>query len=90
MKNGLYIQSILGVAIVTVIVHWMARPVKGVGIVVPTFIPPVVAAGVGLSLSQEFAPALAYIVGTMGTLMSADLLNLGEIQGPGAPVASIV
>ncbi len=33
--------------------------------------------------------ALAYIAGTMGSLIGADLLNLDKIQGLGAPVASI-
>ena len=89
VKNGLYVQGLVGVAIVTIIVHWMARPVKGVGIAVPIFIPPLVAAGVGILLSQESAPALAYIAGTMGTLIGADLLNFGKIRGLGAPIASI-
>jgi len=89
VKNGLYVQGLVGVTIVTIIVHWMARSVKGVGIAVPIFIPPVAAAGVGILLSQESAPALAYIAGTMGTLIGADLLNFGKIQGLGAPVASI-
>jgi len=32
---------------------------------------------------------LAYVTGSRGTLIGADLLNLGKIQGLGAPVASI-
>jgi len=40
-------------------------------------------------LSTKYAPALAYIAGTLGTLIGADLLNLGKIQGLGAPIASI-
>jgi uncharacterized membrane protein len=32
---------------------------------------------------------LAYISGSLGTLIGADLLNLNNIQGLGAPVASI-
>jgi uncharacterized membrane protein len=32
---------------------------------------------------------LAYIGGSIGTLVGADLLNLGKLQGLGAPVASI-
>jgi uncharacterized membrane protein len=40
-------------------------------------------------LSTKYAPALAYISGTFGTLIGADLLNLGKIQGLGAPIASI-
>ena len=89
LKNGIYVQSVVGVIIVTSIVHWLARPVSGVGIAVPTFIPPLVAAGAGLLLSRTCAPCVAYVAGSLGTLIGADLLNLGQIQGLGAPVASI-
>jgi uncharacterized membrane protein len=89
VKNRLYRQSLLGVAVVAVIVHLLAQLVPGVGIVIPTLIPPVLAAITGLTLSWRFAPAMAYIVGTLGALIGADLSNLGKIQGLGAPVASI-
>ncbi len=88
-KNRLYRQALLGVVIVTTCVHLMAEPVRGVGIAVPTYIPPLIAAAVGLLLSRRHAPPLAYISGSMGTLIGADLLNLGKVQGLGAPVASI-
>jgi uncharacterized membrane protein len=32
---------------------------------------------------------LAYVGGTLGTLVGADILNLGKISDLGAPVASI-
>jgi len=89
VKNRLYGRGLIGVAIVTVIVHMTAYPVKGVGIAVPIFIPPLAAAGVGLLLSWKLAPPLAYIAGSLGTLIGADLLNLGEIKRLGAPIASI-
>ena len=89
VKNGLYVQSVVGVLIITVIMHWLAQPVAGVGIAVPTLIPPLVAAGVGLLLSRSCAPCVAYVAGSLGTLIGADLLNLDKIQGLGAPVASI-
>lgn len=89
VKNRLYGRGLLGIAIVTIIVHLMAYPVKGVGIAEPTFIPPLIAAGVGLLLSRQFAAPLAYVSGSLGTLIGADLLNLGKIQGLGAPIASI-
>ena len=89
VKNRLYGRGLIGIAIVTVIVHMTAYPVKGVGIAVPIFIPPLAAAGVGLLLSWKLAPPLAYIAGSLGTLIGADLLNLGEIQRLGAPIASI-
>jgi uncharacterized membrane protein len=89
IKNGLYVAGLVGTAIVAGIVHLLAQPVPGVGISVPFFIPPLLAAGTAMLLSWNRAPALAYIVGSLGTLIGADLLNLGKIQGLGAPVASI-
>jgi uncharacterized membrane protein len=88
-KNRLYGSGLLAVAIVTAIVHAMAYPVPGVGIAVPVFIPPVVTAIVALLISRRHAAPLAYVAGSLGTLIGADLLNLGNIQGLGAPVASI-
>jgi uncharacterized membrane protein len=89
IKNKLYTQSLLAVGLVTVVVHWVAHPVKGIGIAEPIFIPPATAVVAALLLSRKFAPALAYISGSLGTLIGADLLNLNQIQGLGAPVASI-
>jgi uncharacterized membrane protein len=63
--------------------------VRGVGIGEPTFIPPLIATAVALLLSRESAPALAYISGSLGTLIGVDLLNLRKIQGLGAPIVSI-
>jgi len=88
-KKRMYRRTLLGVTVVTIIVHWMAYPVEGVGIAVPIFIPPVVAAGTALLLARQSAPSLAYISGSLGTLIGADLLNLDKIQGLGAPIASI-
>jgi len=38
------LYSLVGVAIVALITRLVARPVKGVGIVTPVFIPPIIAA----------------------------------------------
>jgi uncharacterized membrane protein len=88
-KNRLYGRGFLAVGIVTVIVHLMAHPIQGVGIATPTFVPPLVATAAAVLLSRQYAPPLAYIAGSLGTLIGGDLLNLGKIQGLGAPVASI-
>ncbi len=88
-RHRFYGNALLATAIVTLVVHWMARPVPGVGIVVPMFVPPVVTAIVALSLSRYQAAPLAYIAGSLGTLIGADLLNLGHLRGMGAPIASI-
>ena len=60
-----------------------------VGIVVPTLVPPLAAATLALLLSRRQAAALAYIGGSLGTLIGADLANLGQIAKLGAPVAAI-
>jgi uncharacterized membrane protein len=89
IKNRLYVHGLIAVGIVAIVVHLMAKPVQGVGISVPIFIPPLVAAGVALLLSWQNAPPLAYTAGSLGTLIGADLLNLDKVAGLGAPVASI-
>jgi hypothetical protein len=40
-------------------------------------------------LSREDSAPLAYIAGSLGTLIGADLTNLDKVRGLGAPVASI-
>jgi len=75
--------------LVTVVTWWLARPVRGVGIVVPTFAAPVAAAVAAWLTAPANAPAVACVGGTVGTLVGADLLNLGSLRDLGAPVASI-
>ena len=89
VKNKLYVRGLISVTIVAAIVHWLAQPVAGLGIAVPIFIPPLVAAGTALLISRRTAPPLAYIAGSLGTLIGGDLLNLNRLQGLGAPIASI-
>lgn len=78
------------VAIVTVVVNRLARPIKGLGIGVPGLVPPLVAVlGAYLLAPPELRAPSAYIASTLGILIGADLLNLGKITQLGAPVASI-
>jgi uncharacterized membrane protein len=88
-KNDLWIRGIVTTAIVTVIVHMLAYPVPGVGIAVPIFVPPVATAIVAVLIARQHAAALAYVGGSLGTLVGADLLNLDVVRGLGAPIASI-
>ena len=67
----------------------MADPVPGLGIAVPIFMPVLVTAVVAVILSREDSAPLAYIGGSLGTLIGADLTNLDKVRGLGAPVASI-
>jgi uncharacterized membrane protein len=88
-KNQVWGLGLIATACVAAVCYWLAQPVPGVGIALPTFVPAVTAAIAALLLSRRYAAPLAYIGGSMGTLIGADLLNLGAIQGHGAPVASI-
>ena len=89
MRYQLWGRAAIAVAIIAVVIHSAATPVHGVGIAVPVFAPVVVTAILAFILSREYAAPLAYIGGSMGTLIGADLSNLDKITGLGAPVASI-
>ncbi len=88
-KKRLYGLSLAGIAVVATVSHLLARPVPGLGIAEPVFVPPLVTVVMALTLSRRFAAPLAYISGSLGTLIGADLLNLDKLQGLGAPIASI-
>jgi uncharacterized membrane protein len=88
-KNRLYVRSALAVATVAIGVHQVARPISGVGVGVPLFIPTVFAVLAAIVFSSQNTAPVAYVSGSLGTLIGADLLNLGRVHGLGAPVASI-
>jgi uncharacterized membrane protein len=89
LRYQLWFKATIAVVIIAAVIHASATPVHGVGIAVPVFAPVVTTAILAFILSREYAPPLAYIGGSMGTLIGADLLNLDKISGLGAPVASI-
>jgi uncharacterized membrane protein len=55
----------------------------------PIFVPAIASALVAMVLSFRRAAPLAYIGGSLGALVGADLLNLNRVQGLSAPVVSI-
>ena len=89
LRYQLWLRAAIAIVVIALIIHSMATPVRGVGIAVPVFVPVVATAILAFILSREYAAPLAYIGGSMGTLIGADLMNLGRIGGLGAPVASI-
>lgn len=89
LRYQLWLKATIAVVAIAFIIHTMATPVRGVGIAVPVFVPIITTAILAFLLSRDYAAPLAYIGGSMGTLIGADLLNLDKIGGLGAPVASI-
>jgi len=88
-----YLKILVAFIIVTFVVHHLARPIKGLGIAIPSFIPPLTAALTSAALFSLVAETnpfiIAYVAGTLGTLVGADLLNLNKIPKLGAPMVSI-
>lgn len=89
VRHRLWVRGLLAIACVAALCHLLASPVPGLGIALPVFVPAIASAAVALLLSLRRAAPLAYIGGSLGTLVGADLLNLGRVQGLGAPLVSI-
>lgn len=84
------VASLLGFALVAVVVHAVARPIRGLGIATPLFIPPLAAVIAAYLLAAAGdGSVVAYVSGVLGTLVGADLVNLGRLRDLGAPVVSI-
>ncbi|HEV2630241.1 MAG TPA: DUF1614 domain-containing protein [Pseudolabrys sp.] len=89
VRYELWAKGLVGVAIVATIMHWLATPVPGLGVAVPVIWPVIVTTIVAVVLARDRAAPLAYVAGSLGTLIGADLLNLSNIGALGAPIASI-
>ena len=87
--------AIAGIAFVAILTHLVAKPVRGLGIVTPALLPPLGAAIAAILLvyfggaPHDIIFLIAYVSGTLGALIGADILNLNKIRDLGAPVASI-
>ncbi len=81
---------LLATAVTTIFSYFLSKPVRGVGIVIPAFIPPIIAALAALMFAgRGNAPAVAYISGVMGTLIGADMLRLHQVRASGVAFLSI-
>ena len=89
LRVGGAIQALVATTIVSVLVYHFSKPVPGVGITVPTLLPGVLAAVLAVALDFRRSAAIAYVAGTMGCLLGADIFNLGIVSQMHAPVASI-
>jgi uncharacterized membrane protein len=89
IRHGLFMKALLAIVCVAAVCYQLAQPIPGLGIALPVFVPALTTGIVALLLSRDRAAPLAYVGGSLGTLIGADLLNLGNVQGLGAPMASI-
>ena len=80
------LASIVNIAVC----YFLARPVQGVGILLPGLVPAAVAAILALIFAPSAAAApVAYVAGVAGPLIGADLLHLKEIEQSTVGMASI-
>jgi len=78
------------VIIINVIICYRLSEVKtGVGILLPAFVPGIIAALCALILTPEAPSAVAFCAGILGPLIGADLLRLKQIIALGSGAASI-
>jgi uncharacterized membrane protein len=89
VRHRLYVLAAIATTCVAIVTHWLAHPVPGFGIALPIFVPASVTAIIALALTRRRAAPLAYISGSCGVLIGADLMNLGAVPALGAPIASI-
>jgi uncharacterized membrane protein len=80
---------VTAVGAVAMVSYLISRPLPGVGIGMPIFVAPIAAALTAWLLGPEHSAPLAYVCGTLGVLIGADLLRLNDIRRMGTPLASI-
>ena len=88
-NNVSALHFLVCVSAVSIVGFAVSRPVRGLGIGMPILFAPLTAASVAYVLAGENAAPLAYIGGTLGVLIGADLLRFKDVRNLGAPFASI-
>jgi uncharacterized membrane protein len=79
----------------SLVIYMYARPVQGIGIAVPTFVPPIIATLMAyLSITSsgypiQLLPKLAFSTGVLSALFGADILHLKDLSKIGGGVMSI-
>jgi len=89
LQRAPIIPVIISTLIVTAVAKTLAKPVPGVGISLPAFIPPLVAAAAAILFAHGNAAPVAYISGVLGTLIGADLLNIPHLKELNSHAVSI-
>jgi uncharacterized membrane protein len=89
-QHGLNVYYVvLAVAAVALVCFKTTRPLIGVGLGAPMLLAPLAAVLISLALDPANAAPMAFISGTLGVLIGADLLHIGDIRRLGTPFASI-
>jgi len=75
---------VVAVLVNIAVCFWLAKPIPGIGIAIPAFVPPLVAIAMSWALLGNATPELrapvAFVAGVAGPLIGADLLNLRRFE----------
>jgi uncharacterized membrane protein len=82
-------EVVAALALVTLTAYLTSFPVAGLGVAMPILVAPVTAAVAATFINAELSAPLAYVAGTLGVLLGADVLRLRDIRTLGTPMASI-
>jgi uncharacterized membrane protein len=83
------VPVILAVILVSIVCYTFSRPMPRLGIAMPVLIAPLTSAVTALILQPGHGGPLAYVCGTLGVLIGADILRLRDVPRLGAPLVSI-
>jgi uncharacterized membrane protein len=89
LSEVLILPMIEAIIVVSLVIRFTSKIIPGRGIVVPLFIPPIISAILALILASNNPAPFAFVCGTIGTLIGADLLNLHRIKNLGPYMISI-
>jgi uncharacterized membrane protein len=87
--QGVLTAAAAVVAANVVACYLTARPVPGVGIVMPGLLSAFLAAGLAMLFARGQAAPVAFIAGVVGPLIGADLLHLKDLSGKAVGMMSI-
>jgi uncharacterized membrane protein len=82
-------RVILAITVVSAFAYAISRPLPGIGIGMPLFAAPFAAAITAIIVDSAHSAPLAYICGTTGVIIGADLMRISDIRKFGIPFASI-
>ncbi len=94
LESGPLLPLLISIIISSLVIHAYARPIPHLGIAVPTLIPPFISMTLALlwgffGLDRSAMLTIAYVSGTLGSLIGADVMNLNKIRELKSPMVSI-
>lgn len=89
LSKAPFLSTLIATCGVAIVAKALSKPVKGIGVTLPAFIPPIVSALFAIGIAQPNPAPCAYVSGVLGTIIGADILNLHRIERMGTGVMSI-